>query len=61
MNLARKIEMAAQTIRSISRHEDEDAAVRQAVLDQVEATIKDERAWITARIAERIAASLQSS
>lgn len=55
MDLQRKAQIAAQAIDSISRHDDEDAAVRKAVLDQVVAHVEAERSAIDARVAERIA------
>jgi hypothetical protein len=59
MNLQRKIEVATMAVTSISRHEDEDAAVRHAALDRLEALVKAEREAIDARVAERIAESFK--
>lgn len=55
MDLKKKGQIAAQAIDSISRHDDEDAAVRHAVLDQVAAHIAAEKKAIDARVAERVA------
>ena len=60
MNLARKIEMAAAAITSISRHDDEDAAVRHAALAKVLELIEAERIAIDARVQARIAESLDN-
>lgn len=57
MNLTRKIEVAAMAITSISRHDDEDAAVRHAALDRVEALLRAERDAIDARLRAHIADS----
>lgn len=61
MNLARKLEIAAMSVTSISRHDDEDAAVRHAALTKLEELIKAEREAMDARIAAHIAESLKSS
>lgn len=55
MDLKKKAQIAAQAIDSISRHDDEDAAVRHAVLDHVAAHIAAEKAAIDARLAARVA------
>lgn len=55
MNLAEKIVIAKQAINSISRHDDEDAAVRLAMLARVHQHIDDERKGIEERNAKRIA------
>jgi hypothetical protein len=55
MDLARKAEIAADAINSISRHDDEDAAVRKAMLDQVAKHLESEKEAIDKRIAERVA------
>lgn len=54
MNLKHKVAVANRAIDSISRHDDEDAAVRHVMLEQVEAHIKAEREAIDARVAERL-------
>lgn len=56
MDLQKKAEIAAQSINSISRHEDEDASVRLAMLDHVANHIAAEKAAIEKRVAERVAA-----
>lgn len=55
MDLSRKVEIANQAVDSISRHDDEDAAVRLAMLDQVAEHIEAERAAIAQRVADRVA------
>lgn len=55
MNLAEKIVIAKQAINSISRHDDEDAAVRLAMLARVQQHIDNEREDIEARNRLRIA------
>jgi hypothetical protein len=54
MDLKRKTEIACQTVDSISRHDDEDASVRKAILDAVISHIEAEKAAIDARVAERV-------
>ncbi len=54
MDLARKVEIAKEAINSISRHDDEDAGVRTAILERVEQHIKDELSGIEDRIRSRI-------
>lgn len=58
MNIKRKLELLQGSITSIGTHDDEDAAVRLAALDQAEAMIKAEREGIEARVQARIDASL---
>lgn len=58
MDLQRKLELLAAGVRSIARHDDLDAAVRHAALDQAAALIKEERAAIDARVQGEIAAQL---
>jgi hypothetical protein len=58
MDLKRKLELLADGVKSISRHDDEDAAVRHAALNLVDAIVKAEREGIDARVAARVAASL---
>jgi hypothetical protein len=59
MNLARKIEIAALAVTSISRHDDEDAAVRHAALARLEELIKAEHEAMDERVKARIAESLK--
>jgi hypothetical protein len=54
MDLQKKAQIAAQAIDSISRHDDEDAAVRHAFLDQVANHIAAEKAGIDKRVVERV-------
>ena len=61
MNLQRKIEIAATAIFSISQHDDEDSAVRQAALDLVEKVIAAERAAINTRVAASVAQATASA
>jgi hypothetical protein len=58
MDLKRKIEICTQAIESISRHDDEDAAVVKAALDKVISVIELERAQLDAKVAARVAESL---
>ena len=55
MDLQRKIEYVASAVISISRHDDEDVAVRSAALDKVDEIIKAERARMAERVQDRIA------
>ncbi|HCZ47426.1 MAG TPA: hypothetical protein DCZ11_00285 [Gammaproteobacteria bacterium] len=55
MKLNRKIELAEQAIKSISRHDDADLAVRDAALRRLEEFIGAERA----AAAERVHAEIQ--
>lgn len=55
MNLADKTTIAKRAIDSISRHDDEDAAVRHAMLDKITKHVEAEREAIDQRNAERIA------
>lgn len=55
MDLARKTELAAQAINSISRHDDEDAAVRKALLDRVIDHVLAEKVAMDARVEARLA------
>jgi hypothetical protein len=59
MDINRKLELAEQHIHSISRHDEIDMAVREAVLDRVIATIKAERGEMQARVKARAEAALQ--
>jgi hypothetical protein len=54
MDLAAKLTIARTAIDSISRHDDEDAAVREAQLDLVLAHVAAERAAMRDRIAARV-------
>ena len=56
MNLNEKEEYARKTISSLSRHDDENSAVRIAFLNRIRTFIDNEEAAILARDAERIAA-----
>jgi hypothetical protein len=58
MKLNRKLEIAETAITSISRHEDEDGAVRVAALDRVIAFAEAEKKGIADGIAADIAAKL---
>lgn len=58
MDLKRKLELTESAITSISRHDDEDAAVRHAALDRVVQMIERERAGIDQRVKERTASML---
>jgi len=58
MEIKRKLELLKSNLVSITSHEDEDAAVRLAALDQVDAMVKAEREGIAARVQARIDASL---
>lgn len=57
MDIKRKLELLKNNVVSISTHDDEDAAVRLAALDQVDAMVKAEREAIEARVQARIADS----
>jgi hypothetical protein len=61
MDLARKLELAAMAVVSISHHDDEDAAVRHAFLDQLATVIKTERDAIDARVGARITEALSAA
>lgn len=54
----RKLEIVAQAIHSLSTHDDEDAAVIEACLDQVIALCEREKGALSARVAARIGALL---
>lgn len=58
MQLSNKIEYAKQALSSITRHADEDAAVRLAALARVETFIAEEKARIQADIDAQIEAKL---
>jgi len=55
MNLTRKIQLATQSIESISRHDDEDSTVRSAALDRLSQVIATERDGIAARLRAKVA------
>lgn len=59
MNLTRKIEIIERSITSLTRHDDEDAAVRHAALDHVIRIIEAERSAIEERVKARIAETLK--
>ncbi len=52
----RKLEIVAQAIQSLATHDDEDAAVIEACLDQVIAMCEREKGALAARVAARIEA-----
>lgn len=56
MNLQEKIAVATKAVLSISRHDDEDADVRRAALDELSSVMDDERLAITRRVRARIEA-----
>lgn len=58
MDLNRKLEVMAMAVASISRHADEDVAVRAAALDRVDAMVVAARAEMKAEVDARIAESL---
>ena len=55
MNLKEKLAIAQKSISSISRHEDEDANVRKAFMDELRKFIDGELHAIDAKVAERVA------
>lgn len=61
MNLARKIEIAVLAVTSISRHDDEDAAVRHAALDKLLGLIQAEKELMDSRVQAHILESLKKS
>lgn len=56
MDLKRKIEYAGKSIESIARHDDADAAVRHAALDEVAKIIAAERDAINRRVQAKVKA-----
>ena len=54
MKIQRKLEIAEQAIRSITTHDDEDAAVRDAALKRLEAFIESERQAAAERVQKKI-------
>lgn len=57
----RKLEIVAQAIQSLATHDDEDAAVIEACLDQVIALCEREKGALAARVAARIGALLDGA
>lgn len=60
MDIARKLELAEQHIRSISQHDDADMAIRAAALDRLVQRIDAERASMAERVQRRIEDALRS-
>lgn len=58
MDITRKLEIAEQSIRSISQHDDADSGLRDAALKRLEAFVEAERAGMLARVQERIDAQV---
>lgn len=58
MDIKRKIEIVGQAVRSIAHHHDEDLAVREAALDQIQALVEAERTAARGRVQARIAAAV---
>lgn len=58
MKIAEKLPYAEQHIRSISRHDDQDAAVRIAALDRLQRFIDAEKAEIELRVQAKIDAQV---
>lgn len=58
MDLNRKLELLTASVRSISQHDDLDAAVRHAAMDRVEAIVASERLGIDARVKAAILSNL---
>ena len=58
MNLGEKMPYARQSIRSISRHMDEDGAVRKALLDDLVSFIEGQKTLIDEELADKIAGAL---
>jgi hypothetical protein len=54
MNLSKKLDYARQAVDSISRHDDEDAAVRKAMLMTLHRYVESEIAAADARVAVRV-------
>lgn len=59
MDINRKLELAEQHIRSISRHDEADTTVRGAVLDRLIATIQTEQTEMKARAKAAAAAAME--
>lgn len=58
MKIAEKLPYAEQHIRSIARHDDQDAAVRLAALDRLVKFIEAEKAAIDERVKAKISAQV---
>lgn len=58
MNIQRKLELAEQSIASISRHDDADTVLRDAALKRLEAFIGAERAAMAKRVEVHVAAQV---
>ena len=58
MDINRKLELVTMNVRSISTHDDVDAAVRLAALDRVDAMVAAERKGINDRVQAEIGATL---
>lgn len=54
MDMKRKLEIAQRSIESISRHDDEDQAVRSAALDRLDAFVTSEREAMAKRVTDHI-------
>ncbi len=55
MDIKRKLEIAEQSIRSISTHDDQDSALRIAAMERLEKFIEAERQSMVDRVNESIA------
>lgn len=55
MDIRRKLEITAQAIASISRHDDEDSTVRLAALERVREQVEEAAAAIRAEVAQEVA------
>lgn len=60
MDIKRKIEIVGQAVRSIAHHHDEDLAVREAALDQIQGLVEAERAAARQRVQARIVSAVGS-
>lgn len=58
MKLGKKLEIVDVAIKSISRHTDEDAAVRSAALDRITAIVQAEKAALQTEVQAGIEAAL---
>lgn len=61
MNLNQKLPIAKRAIESISRHDDEDAVVRKAFLEELMGFIDNEKLAIDTRVQERVKHLKQAS
>ena len=59
MDIKTKLKHIETAVKAVAGHDDEDAAVRHAALDQIDALVKAEREAIDARVAARVAAALK--